>query len=412
MWSTGATTSSVSNITAGGEYTVSVKDSAGKTLSDSISVSSYSIPSVTIIGDSAMCKGADILTASPTGKSPFTFSWNTAGTNDTISVQSVKNFANTYSVTITDSNGCTAKNSFVIYRDSMPSINICMVSVDTGSVHNIVEWDKSGLTRIDSFKLYYMNSSSTWQLVKAVPFSAPNYIVDSTPINNPNANTVRYCLTVVDSCGNEEHFKSSPWQNTSFIINTGGGTFYWGTTGYLKEGIAQPVITYYLMRDSISNGNWRGIDSVSGTQNQMTDINYSSFPKARWRVDALLNDSINGGCTIPLLKPVKGKTYNASHSNTANTSVYTGMQNMNHSMSISVYPNPADKVLNIKFNFAKVGSADIRVLDITGRLISETQNEINSGSTIPLNIASLPTGIYFVKITTSTSSQVVKFVKE
>jgi hypothetical protein len=68
--------------------------------------------------------------------------------------------------------------------------------------------------------------------------------------------------------------------------------------------------------------------------------------------------------------------------------------------------------LNIKFNVIKAGSADISIMDMTGRLISETQNSVNPGSTVPLNIATLPTGIYFVKITTSTSSQVVKFVKE
>jgi len=371
-----------------------------------------SLPTVAISGDSSVCKSADLLTAVPSGNAPFTYTWNTAGTNDTVMVRSVKNFANTYSVTVSDVNGCTANNSFVVYRDSFPSISICEVSVDTGSTHNVIVWDKTGVTRIDSFKLYYMNSANKWQLIKEVPFSAPNYLVDSTPVNNPNANTVRYCLTVVDSCGKEEHFGSSPWQNTSHIINSGGGTFSWSGTGYLKENVVQPVSTYYLMRDSISNGNWKVIDSTSGTQNTMTDVNFALYPKARWRVDALLDTTVFLGCSVPELRPVKSKTYNSSHSNTA-TSVITGIQSsILNSNSISVYPNPANQVLNVRFNNIKAGTADMQIMDITGRMITETQSEVNPGSITHLNIEGLSSGVYFVKVTSNGSSQVVKFIKE
>ncbi|HWY98068.1 MAG TPA: T9SS type A sorting domain-containing protein, partial [Bacteroidia bacterium] len=292
----------------------------------------------------------------------------------------------------------------------------CLVTVDTASKYNVIVWDKTGVTRIDSFKLYYMNSASVWQLIKAVPFSALNYLVDSTSINDPNANTVRYCLTGVDSCGNEEHFDSSPFQNTMHINQAPAGTFTWSGTGYLKEGVGLPVLTYYLFRDSLSNGKWVAIDSISGTQNTMSDARYISnpgnYPLARWRVEAKLSDSVNTGCTEPLLRPIHAATSTSSRSNTQHNGTITAVRPIINTDAITVYPNPATQNLNIKFSYAKAATAKINIVDVTGRVLMESGCEATSGGTMSLNISALPTGVYFVKVTANNSFQVVKFVKE
>ncbi|MGP8217623.1 MAG: T9SS type A sorting domain-containing protein [Bacteroidia bacterium] len=398
-----------------GTYTVklTVSNAAG---ADSISKTSYIVvnptPTVTISGGSTLCIGADMLTATTSGNAPFSYKWSTAGTNDTIMV----NNANTFSVTVTDSNGCVSNSSFKVMNDPVPFAQICLVSVDTSSTHNIIVWNNTGLTRIDSFKIYYLNSSLAWQLIKAVPFSSPDYFVDSTPINNPNANTVRYCLTAVDSCGNEEAVTSSPWQNTMHINQAPAGTFTWAGTGYLKQGITTPVVTYYLFRDSISNGNWVAIDSTNGTQNTMSDaayqINPSNYPLARWYVGAKLSDSVNTGCTVPLLRPTHAVNYSSSRSNAIyHNTITSALTQALTSNSISLYPNPAGQNLNIKFNNKEPESARISIMDITGREVYNSQLTIDNGQRT-INVSALSTGIYFVKVTTNTSSQVVKFIKE
>jgi serine/threonine-protein kinase len=383
---------------------------------DSVTKTAYitvrSVPTVSISGDTSLCKGPDLLTATPAGNAPFTYSWNTTGTHDTVMVTVAK----TYSVTVTDVNGCVGKGTYVVKTDSVPLVQICVVSVDTGSTHNVVVWDKTGVTRIDSFKLYFMNSASKWQLIKAVPFSAPGYIVDTTSIDDPNKGTVRYCLTGVDSCGSEEHFAASPWQNTTYIINNGSGTFSWSGTGYLKKGVAQPVLTYYMYRDSLSNGNWKLIDSVSGTQNTRTDPAYASYPKARWRIDALLNDSVSSGCTVPVLRPIKAKTYNTSHSNTANTTTVTKVTSISSSSpnSILIYPNPSNGVFTI--DVKGIGDKEyVEVYNVLGEKVYSiiaNSYQLIANSYIEINISNQSSGVYFVKVTTSTSSQVVKLVKE
>jgi uncharacterized repeat protein (TIGR03803 family) len=409
-WNNGQTNANASNLSAG-KYVVLVTDKVGCTSKDSALVNQpATLLTVATTSKGEKCYGGGNGAATATisgGNSPYAYSWTNGSTASSISNVS----AGLYSVTVTDNNGCVMVDTTSVIQppNNLVNVHICMVTVDTNSTHNIIVWDNTSLTYIDSLKVYYYNSSNNWSLLKEVPYSGQNYYEDTASINNPNKNTVRYCLTGVDSCGNEELFTSSAWQNTTYIIGNGSGTFFWSGTGYLIQGVTQPVTTYYLYRDNLSTDNWTVIDSVSGTQNQMTDPNYSSYPKGRWRVDGLLAVS---GCNPPVLKPTKAKTFNASHSNTANSSVVTGIQNVNHSATISVYPNPADQVLNIKFDNAKAGTTSVGVMDITGRVIMETQSEVSSGSILPINVAGLPTGIYFVKVTTTTSTQVVKFVKE
>ncbi len=307
-----------------------------------------------------------------------------------------------------------ANNDGVIFGFIPQVPSICMVSVDTASTHNVIVWNTSGLKDIDSLKIYYLNSSSVWQLIKEVPFLGPNYLVDSTPVNNPNSNTVRYCLTSVDSNGLEESILASPWQNTMHINQSPAGTFTWSSTGYLKEGVSFPVLTYYLFRDSISNGNWKAIDSISGTQYTMSDNQYqahpSNYPLARWYVGAKLSDSVNTGCTVPLLRPQNTNSLLA-RSNTrlnVNTSIN---QIDNTDGSISIYPNPAKQTLNIQFSNSE--TAKIKFIDVTGRLLLETDNlETSPDKTLQFNTSGLPAGIYFVQVLTNTSSRVMKFIKQ
>jgi hypothetical protein len=227
-------------------------------------------------------------------------------------------------------------------------------------------------------------------------------------INNPNSNTVRYCVTGVDSCGNEEAITLSPWQNTMYINNSPPGTFIWAGTGYLIQNVSLPVITYYLYRDSINNGDWQAIDSVSGTQNKMTDPNYSKYPLGKWYVDAKLNID---GCPIPIGRARKAPSYVSSRSNAIRNGA-VGIAEVQNNSVIDLYPNPASGMLNIKFSTIKESNAHIIITDVTGRIVSETNGNITTDGNMAINVAAFPAGVYFVKIATGNSFWSAKFVKE
>jgi len=105
-WSTGATTESI-NVTGTGEYYVTVTNSNGCSSKDSINVHQYSIPPPVISGQDSICNGAS--TTLNTG-SYTSFIWNNGSTNQSTTIIS----AGTYTVTVTDINGCSATASKTI----------------------------------------------------------------------------------------------------------------------------------------------------------------------------------------------------------------------------------------------------------------------------------------------------------
>ncbi|HTA83414.1 MAG TPA: choice-of-anchor tandem repeat GloVer-containing protein [Bacteroidia bacterium] len=407
LWNNGKTTSSINNISAG-TYSVSINDKYGCIVDTSINIAQpLTGLSVSISATNVKCNGLSDGSASVTvsgGVSPYTYLWNTGATSSSITGLPIGN----YSITVTDSNKCYVNKYDTVHQpaSTLDSVRICMVTVDTGSLHNIIVWNKTGLNNIDSFKVYFLNSASVWQLIGSLPFSSTQFI-DTTSINNPNANTVRYVVMGVDSCGYEEPISSSPWQNTMYINNSPPGTFIWSGTGYLIQNVSLPVLTYYLYRDSIGNGNWQAIDSVSGTQNKMTDPKYANYVNGRWYVGAKLNVS---GCPNPVGRAEAGG-YTISRSNVLYKNVQ-GVVQLNNSDAITAYPNPASKLLNIQFSGTEHSVIRTSIMDVTGRVVMESDNDKISDNILTINISKLTAGIYFMRIETNNSIRVVKFSKE
>ena len=103
LWSNGATTPNISNLTAG-VYTVSVA-SGGELAAASVTITEPTALIVTAVANT------NTATASATGgTSPLSYLWSNGSTSNTIS-----NLANgDYTVTATDANGCTSATSVTI----------------------------------------------------------------------------------------------------------------------------------------------------------------------------------------------------------------------------------------------------------------------------------------------------------
>ena len=112
-WSNTATTAAITGVIAG-TYTVTVSDNNGCTDASSITVNEPVILTALIGLDSNVsCNGFSDggATASATGgTTPYTFAWNNSAT--TAGITGV--VAGTYTVTITDNNGCTDTDNITI----------------------------------------------------------------------------------------------------------------------------------------------------------------------------------------------------------------------------------------------------------------------------------------------------------
>ena len=110
LWSNNATTQNLDSLNAG-SYSVNITDANGCNVSTSAVINQPSILALTLNATPASCNPdgtANVAVAG--GTAPYSFLWSNASTNDTITALS----SGTYSVTVTDDNGCTAIDSIVV----------------------------------------------------------------------------------------------------------------------------------------------------------------------------------------------------------------------------------------------------------------------------------------------------------
>ena len=79
----------------------------------------------------------------------------------------------------------------------------------------------------------------------------------------------------------------------------------------------------------------------------------------------------------------------------------------------SVYPNPANNIINLSFKSNHQQQVSITVCDMTGRMIKSLYDDVVSAETTNMlfNISDLPEGCYFVSVSFDDKVQCVKFVK-
>lgn len=109
-WSTGATTSSITDLSVG-SYQVTVTNNAGCTTTQSFTITQPTVLTSTFSGTDATDATSNdgTITANPAGGTgPYTYAWSSGQTTKTISGLS----PGSYSVIITDSKGCVTEGSY------------------------------------------------------------------------------------------------------------------------------------------------------------------------------------------------------------------------------------------------------------------------------------------------------------
>ncbi len=117
IWSNGATNNCVTISTAG-TYTVTITDLNGCTSSCSQTVTENSLSACSISGSNVICNGQSTVLCVPSGASGYI--WSNGATNNCVNISS----AGTYTVTITDLNGCTSSCSQTVTENSLPACSI------------------------------------------------------------------------------------------------------------------------------------------------------------------------------------------------------------------------------------------------------------------------------------------------
>jgi type IX secretion system substrate protein len=271
--------------------------------------------------------------------------------------------------------------------------SICEVSTDSLSLNNYIYWDNT-YPSASAYVLYREVTSGVYKAIGSQPSNVLSQFVDTArsigPANgDPNVTTYRYKLQVVDTAGTASLL--SPYHNTVYFTNSGGGTFNWNL--YSVENLTvTPVTQYDLMRDNLSNGNWLVVASTAGTQQTLTDPAFGTYSvTASWRVDGEgfnCNSTLRlaGGSNSPMAARVVSHS-NSNNNRSAGIKLVSG-----NADQVQLYPNPNNGSFVIETNATE--KQTIQIFDVTGKIVL---TQYCNGKT-NIDASSLNEGVYNISI--------------
>jgi hypothetical protein len=307
LWSTTAITQSIS-ANASGNYSVTVTDGNGCSTSASVSVTVNALPGVSVSASAtAICQGdAAILTSSPCAG----YLWSTGALTQTISV----NAAGTYSVMVTDTNGCSNSASVSITVHALPS-----VSVTANGSASICQGDSVELTAgVFSSYLWSTAAASASIYVNA----AGSYSVTVTDTNGCSASAaitivVHATPTVSISAGGA----TTICAGDSVQLTASAGTSYLWSTGNASQSIMATATGTYSVNVTDGNG-CTGSASISILVNAVPLVNLGADTSLCYG-QSLLLDAGNAGATFAWNTTASTQTISVS----ASGNIYVAVTN-------------------------------------------------------------------------------------
>lgn len=373
-WSDGATSEDRTGLAAG-TYSVTVTDEAGCTATESYSIAE---PAQLIVSgvkvDESSAAGSDgsiDLTVSG-GTEPYSFLWNDGSTDEDRSNLP----AGTYSVTVTDANGCGDAASFEIKE------YICTITVDAGPDVDKCHNEPTMLNAVSSDP----NAVFSWE---------PASELDNAHVANPVTNvkettTFTVTATGADGCQATDEVTVTAYDLVKAKISVKPNT----------NSCQAPCVKLFTPNNPDYVFEWRnnGIP-IAGAADKNT---YCACESGSYSVHVV--NSVNGCAhTSKRYELVIEPKLEAGD-------LISGRE----VMTFKAWPNPAADLVNISLSQNVEGYAEVQLLDWFGRKINvASMNGIQANQTITFNMQEFAAGLYIVRVVngTESSEQKVMLIK-
>lgn len=168
-----------------GVYTVTVTDASGCTQTESVTVTQPPALALAMVGDSA-CPGSTVQLGAlgSGGTGPYTYSWSSGGTGQTETVTLQQ--TTTYSVTVTDANGCTLSNTVTASVMAVPNAAFTSNTIN------------GTFTLTGAASQLCFTNTSTGAVVWLWDFNSQDSSLQQSPcVTVSPANVGAYCVTMV-----------------------------------------------------------------------------------------------------------------------------------------------------------------------------------------------------------------------
>lgn len=350
-WQPGNLSGSTVNVCPPGTttYTLYITDANGCSDSDMVTVN-ISVPSVTASPSVSICSGnSTILVAS--GPSGNTYSWQPSGSltgATTANPTATPMVTTTYTVTATNSFGCTAVDSVLVQVTSAPPI---VASADTSfCTGGIATMTVSGATT------YTWNPGNMpGSTVSVSPSTTTTYVVTGNTNNCISYDTV--IVTVAPATPVYAGPDFSVCSGTQITLNVGvsGATYSWGPAGSIvgstttQAVIASPTgNTSYTVNVTDPNG-CISSDTINVTVNQTIQVMSSTPDDTLCLGQSTFLNAVGGSTFVWTpnigLSSTTGPTVNATPTNTTSYQVTgTDVNGCTSTSTITIVVNPNPQV--------------------------------------------------------------------
>ena len=215
-WSTGASTPSVT-VSNPGTYTVTATLPNGCSSSTSVLITTASLPTPTIVGNTSICQGQ---TSTLTATGGSTYLWSNGSTTNHINVSQ----SGVYAVTATNADGCSASTNVTVTVNPLPTVSI-------SGVNSICQGQTTMLTANGGSSYAWSNGGSTPSVTVS---QGGVYTVTATNTAGCSA-TEEITVTVkplpnVSISGNNSFCQG----NNTMLTAMGANTYLWSNNSTLE----------------------------------------------------------------------------------------------------------------------------------------------------------------------------------
>jgi PKD repeat protein len=345
IWNVAGQFQQTLDVTTSGWYSVEA-DLNGCTDNDSVYVTILPSPAVDLGADIPACTDVTLDAGNPGA----TYSWSTGATTQTVVVPAPTAGTDTVSVTVTNSDGCTAVDEIVISVGMPPMVDL---GADTTNCDSLtLDAGNPGAT-------YLWNTGATGQTLS---------------VTTPGP----YSVTVTDQfgCSNSDDVNVTLEFSPSALFD-----FDWVNFGYSFEfnNLSTPGATY----------SWDFGDGSSST-----DVN----PTHIYAFDG------NYTVTLTVTNDCGTDTYSTSTGNVSIDDLFN--------QSIGIFPNPTRGGFVISSEDLQAEELAIEVYDAKGAIIYRHTKQNVFGLEHPINISTHPKGVYLVKISDGSRTAVKRVIRD